>query len=135
MGEGASAIPALGRCGCGPEVVSRLLLEYDGARFAGWAWQPNARTVQAEVERALAILLRRSDRVPVTVAGRTDAGVHALGQVASYNGPPVPVVGLNALLPADVAALAQPLRAASGAALAPCAGRERAARVRRGAGG
>ncbi len=56
------------------------------------------------MERALCVLLRRSS-VPLTVAGRTDTGVHALGQVASYGGPPVSVVGLNALLPEDVAAL------------------------------
>jgi tRNA pseudouridine38-40 synthase len=62
------------------------------------------RTVQDEVERALGVLLR-ADPVPVTVAGRTDAGVHAWEQVASYSGPPVPLAGLNALLPSDVAAL------------------------------
>ncbi len=50
------------------------------------------------------MLLRRS-AVSVTVAGRTDAGVHALGQVCSYDGPPVPLSGLNALLPPDVSAL------------------------------
>jgi tRNA pseudouridine38-40 synthase len=51
----------------------------------------------------LGVLLRRP--VVLTVAGRTDAGVHALGQVASYEGPAVPVRSLNALLPADVAVL------------------------------
>ncbi len=85
-------------------MVSRLVLEYDGREFAGWAAQPGERTVQAEVERALCVL-RRTDAVPLTVAGRTDAGVHALGQVASYEGDPVPVAGLNALLPDDIAAL------------------------------
>jgi tRNA pseudouridine38-40 synthase len=60
--------------------------------------------VQDEVERALGVLLRR-DAVPLTVAGRTDAGVHAQGQVASYEGEPVPLAGLNALLPEDVAAV------------------------------
>jgi tRNA pseudouridine38-40 synthase len=60
--------------------------------------------VQEEVERTLSTLLR-SDSVLTTVAGRTDAGVHATGQVASYPGPPVPLGGLNALLPDDVAAL------------------------------
>ncbi|MEA2158793.1 MAG: tRNA pseudouridine38-40 synthase [Solirubrobacteraceae bacterium] len=84
--------------------VSRLLLEYDGTRFAGWAVQAGARTVQAEVERALGVVLRRSS-VPLTVAGRTDAGVHAWGQVASYPGPVARVAGLNALLPRDVAVL------------------------------
>jgi tRNA pseudouridine38-40 synthase len=60
--------------------------------------------VQEEIAKALAVLLRVDD-IPVTVAGRTDAGVHATGQVASYPGPPAPVGGLNALLPRDVAAL------------------------------
>jgi tRNA pseudouridine38-40 synthase len=85
-------------------VVSRLLIEYDGTRFAGWAAQAGARTVQAEVERALGVVLRRSS-VPLTVAGRTDAGVHAWGQVASYPGQVARVAGLNALLPGDVAVL------------------------------
>lgn len=83
---------------------SRLVLEYDGAGFAGWAKQPGLRTVAAEVERALAVVLR-VDAVSLTVAGRTDAGVHAWGQVASYSGPAVSVRSLNALLPEDVAAL------------------------------
>jgi tRNA pseudouridine38-40 synthase len=86
------------------DAVSRLVLEYDGSRFAGWAAQPGQRTVQEEVERALCVLLR-AESVPLTVAGRTDTGVHALGQVASYSGEPVPVTGLNALLPDDVAVL------------------------------
>jgi tRNA pseudouridine38-40 synthase len=85
--------------------VSRLLLEYDGTRFAGWATQARARTVQAELEQALGVVLRRPP-VPLTVAGRTDAGVHAWGQVASYSGPVARVAGLNALLPDDVAVLA-----------------------------
>jgi tRNA pseudouridine38-40 synthase len=83
-----------------------LVLEYDGAEFAGWARQPGLRTVQEEVERALAVLLRLPaghPRARLTVAGRTDRGVHALAQVASYAGPPVRVDGLNALLPEDVA--------------------------------
>jgi tRNA pseudouridine38-40 synthase len=58
--------------------------------------------VQEEVERALGVLLR-AESVQLTVAGRTDAGVHALGQVASYEGEPAPVSGLNGLLPDDVA--------------------------------
>jgi tRNA pseudouridine38-40 synthase len=85
-------------------LVSRLLLEYDGGGFAGWATQPGQRTIQSEVERALCVVLRR-DAVPVTVAGRTDTGVHALGQVASYEGEPATVSGLNALLSDDVAVL------------------------------
>jgi tRNA pseudouridine38-40 synthase len=85
-------------------VRCRLLLEYDGSGFAGWARQPGARTVQEEVERALAVVVR-AESVPLTVAGRTDAGVHAWGQVASYEGEPALVGSLNALLPEDVAAL------------------------------
>jgi tRNA pseudouridine38-40 synthase len=84
-------------------MVSRLLLEYDGTEFAGWARQSGRRTVQAEVEQALAVLLR--ERVSLTVAGRTDAGVHAWGQVASYGAAPARVPGLNALLPYDIAVL------------------------------
>lgn len=84
-------------------VISRLVVEYDGAEFRGWARQPGERTVQEELERVLEVLLRRP--VKLTVAGRTDAGVHAWGQVASYEGEPVPVRSLNALLPDDVAVL------------------------------
>jgi tRNA pseudouridine38-40 synthase len=87
------------------EQRARLMLEYDGAQFAGWARQPGKRTVEDEVSRALGVLLRAPDGVELTVAGRTDAGVHAWGQVASYSGPPVTVTGLNALLPADVGVL------------------------------
>ena len=82
--------------------VSRLLIEYDGTEFSGWARQPGRRTIQGELERALAVLLRR-DAVALTVAGRTDGGVHATGQVASYVGEPVSPGALNALLPYDIA--------------------------------
>jgi len=85
--------------------ATRLTLEYDGTAFAGWARQPGLRTVQGVVEAALARL--RGDRpIDLTVAGRTDRGVHAWGQVASYPDAPVTADGLNALLPADVAVLA-----------------------------
>ena len=84
------------------EPAARLLIEYDGTEFSGWARQPGRRTIEAELERALTVVLRR-DRVALAVAGRTDAGVHALGQVASYAGPPVAPGALNALLPYDVA--------------------------------
>ena len=86
------------------EPVARLLIEYDGSRFSGWARQPGARTVQDELERALAVVLRR-EAVVLTVAGRTDAGVHAWGQVASYSGTAALPRSLNALLPDDVAVL------------------------------
>jgi tRNA pseudouridine38-40 synthase len=60
----------------------RLDIEYDGSDFRGWAKQPGLRTVQGELEAALATVLR--EQVELTVAGRTDTGVHALGQVASF---------------------------------------------------
>jgi tRNA pseudouridine38-40 synthase len=83
--------------------TTRLTLEYDGTEFAGWARQPGRRTVQEELERALATILRKE--YPVTVAGRTDAGVHAWGQVCSYHGEALDPLRLNAVLPADVAVL------------------------------
>ncbi len=61
----------------------RLDLAYDGTDFAGWARQPGLRTVQGVLEDALATIFRRDGETPaITVAGRTDAGVHATGQVA-----------------------------------------------------
>lgn len=71
----------------------RLDIEYDGSSFRGWAKQPGQRTVQAEVEAALETVLR--ERVELTVAGRTDTGVHAEGQVASF--------ATNAEMPANLA--------------------------------
>jgi len=62
--------------------------------------QPGLRTVQAAVESALATMRQETTRL--TVAGRTDAGVHARGQVASHEGEPALVDGLNTLLPADI---------------------------------
>lgn len=85
--------------------VTRLDIEYDGGGFAGWASQPGERTVQGVLEAALA-QLRSGSPAELTVAGRTDRGVHAWGQVASYAGEPVPLRGLNALLPGDVSVLA-----------------------------
>ncbi len=65
----------------------RLDIAYNGANFHGWAAQPGLRTVQGELEAALNTLLARSASNPVqlTVAGRTDAGVHARGQVAHFD--------------------------------------------------
>jgi tRNA pseudouridine38-40 synthase len=82
----------------------RLDIEYDGSGFKGWAKQPGQRTVQGEVEAALATVLREA--VELTVAGRTDTGVHAEGQVASFEtGATAPADlarRLNGLSPADV---------------------------------
>lgn len=63
-------------------VRARLGLSYDGTDFSGWAAQPGLRTVQGVLEDALARILRQDAHPRVTVAGRTDAGVHARGQVA-----------------------------------------------------
>jgi tRNA pseudouridine38-40 synthase len=84
--------------------TARLDLEYDGTAFAGWSKQPGLRTVQGELEQALATVLRRE--VTLTVAGRTDRGVHAWGQVASYEGEPAEAARLNALTGPDIGVLA-----------------------------
>lgn len=90
------------------------LLEYDGSRFSGWQWQdpaaqpPGSRTVQAVVERALSAVANETIRV--TVAGRTDAGVHACAQVIHFDTraqrtPYAWVRGTNSNLPPEVALL------------------------------
>lgn len=97
----------------------RLDLAYDGTGFHGWAAQPGLRTVQGEVETALATVLRQP--APLTCAGRTDAGVHARGQVVHLDvepsrlaqaagrpaGPPTEALvrRLNGVLAADVRVL------------------------------
>jgi tRNA pseudouridine38-40 synthase len=89
-------------------ITVRLDIEYDGAGFRGWARQPGQRTVQGELEAALATVL--PEPVELTVAGRTDTGVHATGQVASFEAPAEPPKDLtrrlNGLLPDDVAVTA-----------------------------
>jgi tRNA pseudouridine38-40 synthase len=80
-----------------------LVLEYDGGPFAGWAVQPGERTVQGELEAALGTILH--EPVALTVAGRTDRGVHAWGQVASYRGEALDPASLNGLLPEEIAVL------------------------------
>ena len=87
----------------------KLALEYDGTEFSGWAAQPGRRTVEGTLREALDAVFPSWRRL--AVAGRTDAGVHARGQVASFTadaGPPTErvVEALNARLPDDVAALA-----------------------------
>lgn len=64
--------------------VYRIDMGYDGTRFHGYARQVKQRTVQGELERALATALARRDPPATSVAGRTDAGVHATGQVVSF---------------------------------------------------
>ncbi len=98
MSSGAPAEP--------PERNIRLLIEYDGTRFVGWQVQENGPSVQAEILAAIAKVT--GEPTAVTVAGRTDAGVHALGQVASFKTRSrIPAErfapAITSYLPADVA--------------------------------
>ncbi len=91
-------------------VKTKLTLEYDGAAFAGWARQPAERSIQEELESALQLVLgpTGTDGRPLrlSVAGRTDRGVHAWGQVASYAHEALDPQRLNGLIGADLAVLA-----------------------------
>ncbi len=85
----------------------RLDLGYDGTDFAGWQAQPDRDAIQSRVEEALRRLYRSEGRIPVTAAGRTDAGAHAEGQVAHFDAPrPIPpegvAAGANNRLPAAI---------------------------------
>ena len=102
------AIPS----GDGGLVRLRIDLGYDGCEFSGWAAQPGRRTVQGVLEDALATVLRLAPPPRLTVAGRTDAGVHARGQVCHVDLPEATVAGagvdrllrqLNGATPADIA--------------------------------
>jgi len=89
----------------GTSIRLQLTLHYDGSGFHGWQFQPDQRTVQGELEAALA---RLADQPRTVVgSGRTDAGVHATGQVASVDMPPSwnaarLLRALNAILPPDI---------------------------------
>lgn len=93
-GAEARGAEARGAEGRGAAVRLRIDLAYDGTRFHGWAAQPGLRTVQGELESAIAVLLRRAPEcVALTVGGRTDAGVHARGQVAHLDVDPGELAG------------------------------------------
>ncbi len=72
MGEGKNAM----------KKKIAIKIEYDGTKFYGWQYQPNRKTVQGEIEKALNIIFKR--RIALYGAGRTDSGVHAKGQVAHF---------------------------------------------------
>lgn len=83
----------------------KMTVAYDGTNYQGWQIQPDADTLQGRLERALSLMSKTE--IPVTGAGRTDAGVHALAQVAHFRLPRgIPeagmVRGLNTLLPGDI---------------------------------
>ncbi|QZY54593.1 tRNA pseudouridine(38-40) synthase TruA [Crassaminicella profunda] len=83
----------------------KLTIQYDGTNFSGWQIQPNARTVQEEIEKALTKIMKKP--IKINGSGRTDAGVHAMGQIANfYEEFTMPIekipIALNALLPQDI---------------------------------
>lgn len=84
----------------------KLTIEYDGTDFSGWQYQPGVRTVQGELTTALMSMFR--EKITVYGAGRTDAGVHALGQVAHIRTRNSRIslrqirLGINSILPLDV---------------------------------
>lgn len=61
----------------------KIIIEYDGTNFFGWQKQPDTKTVQGEIEKTLSLILNQE--IKITGSGRTDAGVHAVGQVANFN--------------------------------------------------
>jgi len=93
--------------GRGEEFLRRyaLLVQYDGTFFNGWQIQPEGRTVQEEIEKAVRILTKKDTRI--TASGRTDTGVHAIGQVVHFDADlSMPLkrlcISLNGILPGDV---------------------------------
>ncbi|KAF1677200.1 tRNA pseudouridine(38-40) synthase TruA [Bacillus mexicanus] len=86
----------------------KCTISYDGHLFNGYQVQPNKRTVQDELEKALAVLHKSKERIPVVSSGRTDSGVHAAGQVIHFDTSlSIPAerwpYALNSLLPDDIA--------------------------------
>jgi tRNA pseudouridine38-40 synthase len=84
----------------------KLVIEYDGTNYHGWQVQPGVVTVQQVIEEKIEVMTRQ--RTPLTGSGRTDSGVHALGQVANFRtASSIPaegfLKGLNSLLPRDIA--------------------------------
>jgi tRNA pseudouridine38-40 synthase len=83
----------------------KLTIEYDGSAYHGWQRQPNGPSIQEEIEKAASVMTRQ--KITLIGSGRTDAGVHALGQTANFRcRTRIPVVdlhkGLNSLLPDDI---------------------------------
>lgn len=83
----------------------KLVIEYDGTNYHGWQVQPNALTIQEVIEKKIEMMTQH--RVRLIASGRTDTGVHALGQVANFpTSSSIPVEGLhrglNSLLPSDI---------------------------------
>lgn len=84
----------------------KCIISYDGTQFSGYQVQPNKRTVQSEFENALQ-KMHKGEQIKIVASGRTDATVHALGQVVHFDSPlTIPVEGwrkaLNSLLPDDI---------------------------------
>ena len=63
----------------------KIIIQYDGSFFSGWQLQKNKKTVQGEIENALKIITNSKERITIKGSGRTDAGVHAIGQVAHFD--------------------------------------------------
>jgi tRNA pseudouridine38-40 synthase len=86
----------------------KLIIQYDGTRYAGWQSQQNAITIQDEISKSVSILVKH--KINLIGSGRTDAGVHALGQVANFKSPENIDLqkfqySLNALLPKDISVI------------------------------
>lgn len=84
----------------------KLLISYDGTRYSGWQIQPNASTIQEHLQDALKVLLKKTE-VSIIGSGRTDAGVHAEGQVAHFKHEDEldlhkMLHGLNGMIPRDI---------------------------------